>query len=122
MLTGSEGCLATPRAIRAVPPPSPTPLRPIHAPPRRFIAGTLGLVVAANAVGVARICTCGSDGDGLGVLVLGVVLLGVDLLVFLEVLRPLELFVAHGAVVWLQRRVDCAASQYGIPMTISTIR
>lgn len=48
------------------------------------------------------------DGDSLGVLVLGVMLLGMDLLVLLEVLRPFEWLLADYADVRFEWGMDWA--------------
>lgn len=47
------------------------------------------------------------DGDCFGVFVLGMMLFSVYLLVFLEVLRPLERLLTYFADVGLERGVDC---------------
>lgn len=60
------------------------------------------------------------DGDGLGVAVGDMVLLGVDLLVLLEVLRALERLAADFADVWFERSVD--AEMGGNVVTLGTGR
>ena len=73
---------------------------------RRGCEGARLLVLTTDAGRVRRV----GDSDGLGVLVLCVVLLGVDLLVFLEVLRTLEWLLANFAYMRLQRGVHCSGS------------
>lgn len=60
------------------------------------------VLLAADAGRVGRV----GDGDSLGVFVLGVMFLGMDLLMLLEVLRALERFLADNTDMGLERRVD----------------
>ena len=57
-----------------------------------------------------RICRVG-DGDRLGVFVLGVVFLGVDLFMFLQILRTFERLLADLANMRLERRMDCRVNK-----------
>ena len=59
--------------------------------------------ISSNASGICGI----SHGDGLGMLVLGMMLFGVDLFVFLEILGTFEGLLANFADVGLERSVDC---------------
>jgi len=77
-----------------------TPVRSVGA--SDTAAGVFGLL-AADTMRIARV----RYGNGLGMLVLHMMLFGMDLFVFFKVLRTFEALIADGAVVRLQGGVDC---------------